>query len=106
MAIELNESNFNASVKEASQPVVIKAFATWCGPCQQMLPIFDEIEKEFSDKCTFAILNVDDARDLAIQLGITSVPTIILYKNGDVISKEVGFISKDDLQEKIEAFLK
>ena len=106
MAIELTDANFNAEVKESAKPVVIKAFATWCGPCQQMVPVFEEIEKEFEGRCNFASLDVDSARELAIQLGITSVPTTILFKNGEVSSKDVGFMSKDDLAAKIEAFIK
>ncbi|MBT4856088.1 thioredoxin [bacterium] len=106
MAIELNGSNFNTTVKESDKPVIIKAFATWCGPCQQMIPIFEEIEKEFEGRCSFAELDVDNARELAIELGITSVPTIIFYKNGDIVSKEVGYLSKDDLHNKIDAFIK
>ncbi|OGB97797.1 thioredoxin [candidate division TM6 bacterium RIFCSPHIGHO2_12_FULL_36_22] len=106
MAIELGEANFTATIKESDKPVVIKAFASWCGPCQQMEPIFEEVEKEFANKAIFATLDVDNARELAIQLGITSIPTTILFKNGEIRSKEVGFMSKDDLVSKLEAFLK
>jgi thioredoxin 1 len=104
MAIVLNKENFESTIK-SSLPVIIKVSATWCGPCQQMIPVFELIEREFADRVTFAHLDVDEARELAIQFGITSVPTILFLKNGDVIAKEVGYVGKDALKMKIEKFL-
>ena len=70
-----------------------------------MQPIFDELEKEFSNAYTFAKLNVDDARDISIQYGITSVPTFLFIKNGEVVGRETGFINKDDLINKMNEYL-
>ncbi len=102
MAIEINQDNVVKEIGESKKPVIMEVYASWCGPCQQMMPIFEEIEKELKDKYTFAKLNVDDARDISIQYGVTSVPTFIFIKNGQVLGKETGYIAKEDLKAKIE----
>lgn len=101
MIISINKQNFKTDIEESSKPVVIEVYATWCGPCQHMMPIFEELEKEMGNKLTFAKLNVDEVRDLAIHYGITSVPTFLFIKNNKVVTKEIGFMSKEDLQEKM-----
>jgi len=106
MLVELTEENLKKEVIDSSIPVIIKAYATWCGPCIQMTPIFEEVSKLFTDKVRFLELNVDQARDLAIQYGITSIPTMIFIKDGQIVSKETGFMDKDTLQAKVEAFIK
>ena len=103
MAVEITKDNVVKEIGESKQPVIMDVYASWCGPCQQMMPIFDEIEKELKDKYKFAKLNVDDARDISIQYGVTSVPTFIFIKNGQVIGKETGYIAKEDLKAKIES---
>ena len=103
MAVEITQDNVVKEIGESERPVIMEVYATWCGPCQQMTPIFDEIEKELKDKYKFAKLNVDDARDISIQYGVTSVPTFIFIKNGQVVGKETGYIAKEDLKAKIES---
>jgi len=103
MAVEITKDNVVKEIGESKQPVIMDVYASWCGPCQQMMPIFDEIEKELKDKYKFAKLNVDDARDISIQYGVTSVPTFIFIKNGQVIGKETGYIANEDLKAKIES---
>ena len=105
MPIAVSEENFEKEVMQESKPVVVDVYATWCGPCQQMEPIFEELEKEMTD-VKFAKLNVDEARDLSIKHGVISVPTFLFIKNGQVKGKETGYMSKDVLKEKIEATLK
>jgi thioredoxin 1 len=105
MPISVTEENFDKEVVQESKPVIVDVFATWCGPCQQMMPIIDELEKEMSDY-KFVKLNVDEARDLSIKYGVISVPTFLFMKNGEVKGKETGYIAKDALKEKIEAALK
>jgi len=106
MPIELTAADFKTEVTESSVPVIIKAFATWCGPCIQMGPIFKEIEKLFVGKVKFLELNVDQARDLAIQFGITSIPTILFIKNGVVVNKEIGYLDAEALTNSIQQFIK
>lgn len=107
MAIkELTQDNFKKEVLESSIPVVIKAYATWCGPCMYMAPVFEEVAKTYQDKLNCLELNVDHARDLAIQFGITSIPTLIFLNKGEVVSKQMGYIDKDELTNAFDQFLK
>lgn len=104
MAISITPENHEAEVKNASKPVVLDIFATWCGPCQQMEPILEELEKEFGNEYIFAKLNVDEAREISIKdYGVTSVPTFIFIKNGVVKGKETGYMSKEAFQAKMTA---
>ncbi len=105
MPIPVTEENFEKEVLQESKPVIVDVYATWCGPCQQMEPIFEELEKEMTDY-KFTKLNVDEARDLSIKYGVISVPTFLFMKNGEVKGKETGYKSKDDLKTAIEAALK
>jgi len=105
MALAITEDNFEKEIKNDQGPIIIDVYATWCGPCQQMDPIFEELEKELSSKYKFAKLNVDEAREISIQFGVTSVPTFIFMVGGEVKGKETGYMSKDALKEKIEQHL-
>ena len=105
MPTEINQDNFEAEVKQSSKPVVMDVFATWCGPCQQMNPTLEELEKELGNKYKFVKVNVDEAREISIEYGVTSVPTFVFIKDNEVVGKETGYMSKDVLKEKIEAAL-
>jgi thioredoxin 1 len=105
MVVGVTSENFEQEVTKSTLPVVIDVFATWCGPCQQMAPIFDELAKELSDKYKFAKINIDEERDLAIQYNISSIPTFVFVKDGEVVAKETGFINKEKLKEKVESLL-
>ena len=103
--ISINKHNFKQEIEDAAKPVIIEVYATWCGPCQHMMPIFEELEEELKDKYVFAKLNVDESREISISYNVSSVPTFIFIKNKEVVAKELGYMSKDDLKEKIEHFL-
>jgi thioredoxin 1 len=105
MAISITRENVEQEVGQSTLPVVIDVYATWCGPCQQMMPIFDELEKEMGNLVKFTKLNVDEARELSIQYGITSVPTFVFIKNNEIKHKETGYMNKTDLKAKIEEFI-
>lgn len=105
MALHLTKENHEAEVTQSTKPVVIDVYATWCGPCQQMTPIFDELEKELGERIKFAKINVDEARELSIHYGVSSVPTFIFIKNNAVVGKETGYMAKADLQKKIDELL-
>lgn len=105
MAIDINQQNLAKEIQQESKPIVMDVYASWCGPCQQMAPIFEELEKEMPGY-KFTKLNVDEARDISIKYGVISVPTFLFIKNGEVKGKETGYMPKDVLKEKIEAILK
>ena len=104
MALAITKENLD-KINKSPVPVILKVHAAWCGPCQQMKPIFAELEKEMSPAYLFAELNVDDARDVSIQYGITSVPTLLFFKNGEIVGRETGYMSKDALIDKINEYL-
>ena len=105
MPMAITKENFDKEVTESEKPVIVDVYATWCGPCQQMMPIFEEIEKEHGDKYKFVTLNVDESRDLAVRFGVTSIPTFVFLKGGEMKGKETGFIAKEDLVLKIQELL-
>jgi thioredoxin 1 len=104
MAIEINESNFDQEVLKSGTPVIVDFYAEWCGPCKQMSPIIDTLAKEYADQVKFVKVDIDKSRDLAIKYGVTSIPTLIFIKDGNPVSKEVGYKAKEELQALTEAF--
>jgi thioredoxin 1 len=95
--IELTDATFDEVVHSAEMPVLVDFWAPWCGPCKMMAPIMEEIADEYAGKSKVCKLNTDDARDSAMEFGISAIPTIILFKNGQVQNKWVGLSSKKDL---------
>lgn len=105
MPKEISADNYETEVVQSKKPIVLDVYAPWCGPCQQMEPIMQELEKEVGASYTFLKLNVDESRDLAIQFGVSSIPTFVFIKNGEVQGKETGYMPKEDLLEKIKEYL-
>ncbi len=104
MPITINEDNYEVEVVKSEKPVIVEIFAPWCGVCQQMEPIIAELEKKLGDY-KFVTINVEQARDLAGKFGVTSVPTFVFMKNGDVKGTYTGYIAQEDLEEKIKDLL-
>lgn len=104
-AIELNDLNFDAEVKESNQPVLVDFFATWCGPCRKQLPIMDEVADEFSGKAKVTKISVDDGRIKAAEFGISSIPALLVFNGGKVVEKLVGLHSKDQLSQILNKYL-
>jgi thioredoxin 1 len=95
--IELTDATFDEVVHSSDVPVLVDFWAPWCGPCKMMAPILEEIGDEYTDKAKICKLNTDDARDSAMEFGISAIPTVILFKGGQVQKKWVGLTSKKDL---------
>lgn len=103
--IELTDATFDDVVHNSDMPVLVDFWAPWCGPCKMMGPISQELAEEYADKAKICKLNTDDARDSAMEFGITAIPTLILFKDGQVQKKWVGLTSKKDLAGAIDELL-
>ena len=100
--IELTDVTFDEVVHGSDVPVLVDFWAPWCGPCKMMTPIIEEMASEYAEKARICKLNTDEARDSAMEFGISSIPTIILFKGGQVQKKWVGLTSKKDLSAAID----
>ena len=101
----LTDTNFNEEVKGSDQPVLVDFWAEWCGPCKMIAPILEEIATEQEGKIRIGKLNVDDAPATAQQFQVMSIPTLILFKDGEVQKRVVGARGKGQLLEELSAFL-
>lgn len=100
-ALELTDKNFETEVLKSSQPVLVDFWAEWCGPCKMISPIVDEIAAELKSQLKVGKVNVDEAQGLAMKYGVMSIPTLIIFKNGEPAEQMVGAMSKDQLLAKI-----
>ncbi len=99
--VNLNEKNFEDEVIKSDKPVLIDFWASWCGPCKMVSPLVDELAEEHSEY-KFCKVNVDDEESLAIKFGIMSIPTLIVFKNGEQKAKQIGAIPKNSILELVQ----
>ena len=104
MEVKITNENFE-SLKNGEQPLVVDFWATWCGPCRMIAPIVEELAKEYDGKITVGKCDVEECEDIAAEFGIRNIPTIIFFKNGEVVDKLVGAVSKAKLDEKFQTLL-
>ena len=95
--IELTQENFTEEVLQSDKPVLVDFWAEWCGPCKMLGPIIESVASEHTDKVTVCKLNIDQARAIANKYGVMSIPTVILFKNGEEIERAVGFRPKHEI---------
>lgn len=103
--IELNSENFDSEVIKSQVPVVVDFWAVWCGPCKMLAPTLDELAEEYNGRVKIAKVNVDDNPELANNFGISSIPTLLFFKNGQVVGQSVGVKPKSILKDSIERLL-
>jgi thioredoxin 1 len=103
--IELTDENFDDIVFNSDIPVLVDFWAPWCGPCKMMGPVIEEIAETYMDKAVICKLNTDDSRDSAMEFGISGIPTLILFKNGQIEKKWVGVTSKKNISEALDELL-
>lgn len=101
----LSDNNFDQSVIKSNVPVLVDFWAEWCGPCRMLAPTVDELAQDYKDKIVVGKLNVDDNPNTAMQFGIRSIPTLLLFKNGEVVESIVGLADKTKLQAAIDSAL-
>ncbi len=95
--LHITKENFEKEVLQSKEPVVVDFWASWCGPCKALAPILEEADTELAGAVKIAKINIDEEEELAAQFRVMSIPTLLLFKNGEVVNKVVGLIPKEDL---------
>ena len=105
MAIEITDSNFEEKVLKSSKPVMVDFWAAWCGPCRMVGPIMDELSDEYADTAIVGKVDVDSNQEFAAKYGVRNIPTVLVFKNGEVVKRQVGVASKATYTEAIDSLL-
>ncbi len=100
--IDTSDASFEADVLKSDKPVLVDFWAAWCGPCKMVAPILDDVAMEYSDKIKVAKMDVDKNQVVASQFGVRGIPTLILFKNGQMIAQNVGALTKGQLKQFID----
>ncbi|MBT3364719.1 MAG: thioredoxin [Flavobacteriales bacterium] len=105
MALEITESNFEELVIKSDKPVLVDFWAEWCGPCRMVGPIVDELSNDFEGRAVVGKVNVDAEGGISMKYGIRNIPTLLIFKDGEIVDKQVGVAPKQVLANKLEALI-
>ena len=105
MALEITDANFEQLVLKSDKPVLLDFWAEWCGPCRMVGPVVEELAKEYDGKAVVGKVNVDHNSEISAKYGIRNIPTLLYFKNGEVVDKQVGVAPKAQLAAKLQAQL-
>ena len=105
MTVEITDANFDELVLKSDKPVVVDFWAVWCGPCRMVGPIVNEIGEDYKDALVVGKVDVDNNPGISAKYGIRNIPTILFFKNGEVVDKQVGAVPKQVLVGKVEPLL-
>jgi thioredoxin 1 len=100
--IELNDANFDQMI-DSDKPVLVDFWAEWCGPCKMIGPVVEELAGDYEGRAVVAKLNVDENPQTTAKFGVRSIPTLLVFKNGEIVDKQIGAVPKSVLAQKLEA---
>ena len=105
MALVITDSNFEETVLKSDKPVLVDFWAAWCGPCRMVGPIIDEISEEYEGKAVVGKVDIDSNQQYAAQFGVRNIPTVLVFKNGELVDRKVGVSSKNDYAQALDSLI-
>ena len=105
MALEITDNTFRDTVLASDKPVLVDFWAVWCGPCRMLAPTIEELASDFEGKAVIGKVDVDNNQQVSIEYGIRSIPTVLIFKNGEVVDKIVGVAPKETIAQKLNAHM-